>query len=493
MAQFTVTDYVASQLRDTAPLADWDASGVDRAHELATKLVALGVRDLAGLQLGATHVTSPGDNALIAPYDYYALVLMYGGKQFGWEGREPFLRGRQFAWSPEGHGNVSFDVVQTNGGFALIAGWNSSSDTSSIREFVIGALPVLAIAIPGLGFAIGNAIGTAVLGAETAAAYPALANAIGNAAIGTALNGGDLESAVKSAALGFAGGQVGGYAGSVALDATGVDLIAQATKSAVSAFIQGGDLKQAVAKSLITTGAQNVGDYFDSFSDDGSADAYDAFSQEALLPLPPPISYHDPVYDATNPPQGDTTVFDSNGVPANTTPIFNTGVIPAPQVAMNTSSLFPTPAINNPIPPAAQSAGTDYGNLIANVSHAALAAMQLVSAWNASKNPGLNTTARYVTSTGAVISASDNGLITTQTIDGRVTSARPPVGQPQATTSGSIVINNGNGTYTRIDAAGNRTTLPYTAGVGLSSLSTLMTPQNLMIAGGALLAIMMLR
>ncbi|NDC36022.1 MAG: hypothetical protein EBZ51_11765, partial [Synechococcaceae bacterium WB9_2_112] len=61
---------------------------------------------------------------------------------------------------------------------------------------IVGGFLAVAAGLPAI-------IGEAVLGAELAAAYPTAANAIGQVATKTVLTGGDVESAVRSAATGL--------------------------------------------------------------------------------------------------------------------------------------------------------------------------------------------------------------------------------------------------------------------------------------------------
>ena len=206
-----------------------------------------------------------------------------------------------------------------------------------------------------------------------------------------------------------------------------------------------------------------------------------------------PFETPDSLADAPDVVNSDLTVgFDIQGAPAGfqvSADVFNTGTV---QPALNvtnpdTHTMFPQPQIAPAIPSTADSAShatLDVGTVTRDVSQAALAALQLVSAWHAVNSPQVNTTARMAMVNGTVLSAGDNGLITVRAADGTLSSRQPPVGQPQMTTSGNIVVNNGNGTYTLIDSVGQRSVKAYSATGGLfsglsSSLSGWMLPVGL--------------
>lgn len=100
-------------------------------------------------------------------------------------------------------------------------------------------------------------IGQAVLGAEVAAAYPAASNAIGQVATRTVLTGGDVESAVRSAATGLVGVEFGGFVG----EAVDSAAIGAAAGAATAAALQGGDARNAAIQALISQGVKSVSDF----------------------------------------------------------------------------------------------------------------------------------------------------------------------------------------------------------------------------------------
>ena len=89
------------------------------------------------------------------------------------------------------------------------------------------------------------------------------------------------------------------------------------------------------------------------------------------------------------------------------------------------------------------------------------------------------------------VRANPNGTITTTTPTGQTRTARPPVGQPQMTTDGTMIVNNGDGTYTRIGRDGqsviNRYPLDITERFGAAASSPYTLP--LLLAGGAALVL----
>ena len=105
--------------------------------------------------------------------------------------------------------------------------------------------------------------------------------------------------------------------------------------------------------------------------------------------------------------------------------------------------------------------------VINQATAAMVAAAGLVRAYQtltAGGRPGVNPTAASRTATGGSVQARDDGLIWTRDAQGRVTSARPPTGLLQVTTTGNGIINNGDGTYTLIGQDGQRRTMRYPGG-----------------------------
>ena len=125
-------------------------------------------------------------------------------------------------------------------------------------------------------------------------------------------------------------------------------------------------------------------------------------------------------------------------------------------------------------PPAPTSREWSVEQVIKNVTSAATAAIGLVRAWETRKLPP-NPVARATDAQGRTVLAKGDGMVYTRDTQGRVTQTRPQVGLPQSTIEGFVVVNNGDGTFTRIRPDGTRETLRYPgaaptaggAGVGL--------------------------
>lgn len=103
----------------------------------------------------------------------------------------------------------------------------------------------------------------------------------------------------------------------------------------------------------------------------------------------------------------------------------------------------------------------DTRNLVQTVSQAALVALQFENARRAI-NAQVNTTARFTNpQTGQTTVAAEDGTIQTRAPDGQIVVTRPPINQPQVTMGGNVIINNGDGTYTRISPDGARRVFQY--------------------------------
>lgn len=135
--------------------------------------------------------------------------------------------------------------------------------------------------------------------------------------------------------------------------------------------------------------------------------------------------------------------------------------------------------------------GTTVIEVIKDATAAMVAALGLVQAYRAlTSKPAPNPVvqARQGQNT---IRANPDGTITTTAPNGQTRTARPPVGQPQMTTDGTMIVNNGDGTYTRIGRDGqsvvNRYPLDITERFGAAASSPYTLP--LLLAGGAALVL----
>jgi hypothetical protein len=135
--------------------------------------------------------------------------------------------------------------------------------------------------------------------------------------------------------------------------------------------------------------------------------------------------------------------------------------------------------------------GTTVIEVIKDATAAMVAALGLVQAYRAlTSKPAPNPVAQARQGQNTV-RANPNGTITTTAPNGQTRTARPPVGQPQMTTDGTMIVNNGDGTYTRIGRDGqsviNRYPLDITDHFGAAASSPYTLP--LLIAGGAALVL----
>lgn len=481
---FTVTDYLAAQLRELYPQGDWNAAGIDRAHELADMLYKRkGVKDLSQLVLYRVTVTSKA-YSWSTPTDYPELAFSYaGGPTWGNIGvndrvdNYPYLQGDDIvkggnllAWSSAGHGNVSYLVIPSpSGGYAIAPVWGSSSD---IGDFMRGvrflATSLIFTALPAAGFSIGNGIGSTILGPTLSAEYPALATAIGNTALSTAFNGGNIAAAIKQTATAYAGS----VAGLGVTDATGFEILGKVGASATTALLRGGDPASAAAMTLIANGKQTMS-LFDTFTSSASDP-----SALTLDPITGAVTGGDTGFSLTG------SAFDPNlspsAIPTNAYGDFSQ--------SFSVPTTNPEPAV--PVTPAPDTFSLQ--SVVQSVSFAAMSALNLVAAYKKTMSP-INAQARMVQSNGAVVAATDAGVVQTRDPNGNVHSVRPPVGVPQSTISGNIIVNNGDGTFTLIAPDGTQRVIAYgsdsTSGGILSSISPgLLLTAGLGIAGLALQA-----
>lgn len=481
---YSVIDFLSDQLKAAAPAAEWDASGVDRARELAQMLHRAGINDLSILEL--IEVERKLKREAWTPVETLKLYsLRYKERLIGFLGT-PDRRdtdtvlgdsGNDFAvaWSAEGKGHVMYMVTPAPGGFAVVPSWGSSSDWGTFRQIVVIAGSfVLLFALPVAGFAVATSLGTAIVGPTLATSYPLLANVVGSVALSTAFNGGDVEKAVKGAALSMVGLEIGSAVGAGASAVTDVALIGKIADAATQSFIVGGDVRQSVAVTLI----KNGGSIMD-FGDFNSATEMPGFD----VPTFDAPAFNAPAFEFT----ASTSPLDPFAFSAQ--PGFDQGLT---FTAAPDFSGFNVPEVRiEPPRPASVDDRWFTKDTVNTVSAAALSALQLVKAYRNLDAPAVLTQARAQTNAGAV-SALDTGVIQTRGPDGRIVNTRPPAGVAQSTVSGNVMVNNGDGTYTLIDRAGNRRVIQYgsesPAGFDLSSV-----PVAAWLAGAGLLVAVLKR
>lgn len=127
---------------------------------------------------------------------------------------------------------------------------------------------------------------------------------------------------------------------------------------------------------------------------------------------------------------------------------------------------------------------TDFigGIDLQQITDLAKAAISINAAYQAAGQP----TPR-VSSSNAVVNT--NGTVTTKSSTGQTVTARMAVGTPYIAANGSILTNNGNGTYTIVNTNGSTQTLPYPASTGAGGVvgGSGISPETLKMLGyGAL-------
>jgi hypothetical protein len=140
----------------------------------------------------------------------------------------------------------------------------------------------------------------------------------------------------------------------------------------------------------------------------------------------------------------------------------------------------------NPDP---SSPGLSVGQILKDANSIMLDALKLVDSYRRLVNPqppNRVTQARVGSST---VRATPDGMIVTTDASGRTVRTKPPVGQPQMTTDGSMIVNNGDGTYTSISPSGAMATNRYPTTGAAAASHPYTTP---LLIGGAILALVAL-
>lgn len=168
-------------------MGEWSAGGVDRAQELADYLAKAGIADLSQLSIKDTpdaYTTSGGMDSSgnqLNTASQTGRQLMVGDKALGYLGdtnlggsiggnESPYLQdGQRLGWSARGDGNVSYNLVQTPNGPAVVPAWGSSSDADTARDLVKGGLLVAGAAYGANALAGGAGGGAAGLSGTDAA------------------------------------------------------------------------------------------------------------------------------------------------------------------------------------------------------------------------------------------------------------------------------------------------------------------------------------
>lgn len=252
---------LSNQLRgQAAALAQRNITTIPAAYidEVADQMVAVGWLDLTGID--AVQETATGYATVQRGDEYQAELVEFtryvwtynGAPMYAMESPDVgFDKMLPVANTLDGQFTAWMEWIDPPGAPVIIMRRRKTGKLNFMRGITfVGGFLLTAAGLPGI-------IGEAVLGAELAAAYPAAANAVGTVATRTALTGGDVESAVRSAATGFAGAEFGD------LTAQAVDsaAIGAAAGAAVSAALAGGDARAAALQAFLKQGA-TVSDLF---------------------------------------------------------------------------------------------------------------------------------------------------------------------------------------------------------------------------------------
>lgn len=261
---------LSNQLRgQAAALAQRNITSIPPAYidEVADQLLAFGIDDLKAITGTVTVEYGPNPYQIgmfgteAEPYiqygDYPVTRLYIHGVEW------PITIGEKVAWNHDGSLDPFPVGVTYDGKFYIVVKWIDPPGAPLVllipkkpgRSAWQGVVFIAGFVATAMGLPV--IIGEAVLGAELAAAYPAAANAVGTIATRTVLTGGDVESAVRSAATGFAGAEFGDLTAQV-VDSPAIGAAAGA---ATAAALGGGDPRAAALKAFLRQGAK-VGELF---------------------------------------------------------------------------------------------------------------------------------------------------------------------------------------------------------------------------------------
>ena len=325
----------------------------------------------------------------------------------------------------------------------LIAKQKSHGVFGDLFAAIAPIAPLIAL---GLNFALpgaGALLGEAIFG-ELAATLPALSAAVGDIAIQTALNGGNIESAVKGVVVGAVGGFAGENVG-VALDSA---VIGRAAASATSALVGGGDLRKAVLTSLVSSGVNSVGDS----KMPRLSNATDVFVSD--IPLDDSSGASDS-YSIDFPSSADDAIF-NQGV-LDQLPVMRPSDVYTGgdygQLPMTPGDIFG--GGGGSVPPLSPTQQTNATEQLLSI---VATAGRMAIAWNAAgRQPVRLPGAQY---NGGTVTASSDGTITTMRGSQRQNTV-PPVGQVFTTAQGELINNNGDGTYNIVGLNGSVQTRNY--------------------------------
>jgi hypothetical protein len=487
---------IALELKSMAPRASWGRG--PGAYAIGAMFATNGARTMADVRVEPVDPANPE-----AGFRFDIRGRKVGTMRWEKNGRfssspviEKDSRGYRVGVTARGDGRTHYYLGTGERGLAIFPFWEDTDDTKKILAI---AGVVIGVILPLASINFAGSLGSAIMGPSLSAAYPGLTQAIGNVAISTALNGGDVESAVRGAALGAIGSGVGQFVGSNVAQATGVVTLGRVAAAATSALVQGGDPTQAAGWALASAGLRELPDFVSKaytainppespsmsnlYSLSTSTSSGSGFSFGPGYDFGP--SYSSPFDDVG----GSGFTLDWSGWSSFSSPFADVGGSGftldwsdwssfgnvgsgwfTPSFDMS-SVLFP-PSYDVASPPSLTQGSTfDLTPIVNQVSNAAIAALRVYQTYKQVTQAPPQPAARVVNADGSVRAVTDDGFIKTRTPDGRIIVTRPGVNQPVTSVGGFIIVNNGDGTYTRINSAGQRETLRYSSespGAGLS-------------------------
>ena len=427
--------------------------------------------------------------------------------------------------------------------FADLFNTRGMSFGQALQQLATIALAAATFVVPGVNAAIASTIF-----GPLATAYPALTAAASNVMINTALNGGDVETAVKNTVASYLGQSSGQLVSGLADS----QVAGQLAAAAVSAAARGGDVEQAIATTALRLAPAAAVDLF-SPAVQPITNTNPVYDSPTITPaVEPAMSIFDipssaPVLDDVDyssfdfSPGGDFSGFDLYSYPLDMSgdPMFDSSAL-----GPNLSSLdVPmTPGVLSPLesdpvstfsgdsmsdvtntfvptsaptfqtlsadesfsgPTEGSSIGSDDGSaffgdvsfrdVVQGISDTAIALLRVNQAYQAAGRPSIQPATRTTVSGANQTVRADGTVVTTDPVTGAVAVNRAPVGVPYALPNGSVVTNNGDGTYTTISSSGARTSqyppINSSAGNVFSPLtgSTIVSgvPNWAIIGGGA--------
>lgn len=421
-----------------------------------------------GFNFGGNAVFSSGGAGFAQSADWQALIADSGGDPNA-EYMSAFVQSPMLGAGSQDYARVLYMRAGPYWRPMVAYAAHRTSAWIEFRDFALK--PALAFALAaGLGPWIVSQIGPAIVGPTFAAANPGITAAIGNTVMQTALNGGDVGSALRSVAAGFAGSVAGGQLGALADS----PLLGKVSGAALATAIKGGDVQAAVAQTLLSAGASAAADY---------AQTLAMPAQSQLQTGDTSMAYHDPVYSEDDTLTADEAValqpawMSQIGEGSWSATDWSNPVPNAGGTDWNFNPTGMDAVLSNglPTPPVATSTPAPGGSWVADVTNLALAAIKLNAAYQATKQQP-----RTVTQAGSTTyTPNANGTVTVRDgTTGRTMLQRPQVGVPYVLGDGSIIINNGDGTYDYTNAAGQTVKRSYSSAVASTAPSLVSSLAN---------------